>query len=194
MKLTREQLEQLVAQVRHDAPNETWGIIGGKDGRALKIYPMTNIHATSETRYVADPQELLKVLREIEDEHAWDILAIYHSHPKTQPYPSPTDIAEAHYPDSIYIIISLENPAQAKMRGFRIVDGTVSEITLEIEDEDESPRTNPRGSARRAKPRPGRGHNHTASAGAAPRSKTTVSSASESSVAPRFATDWTRSL
>lgn len=149
MILTREQLEQLITQARHDAPNETWGIIGGKDGRALKIYPMKNVHATSETRYVADPQELLQVLREIEDEKQWDILAIYHSHPKTQPYPSATDIAEAHYPDSVYIIISLENPEQAKLRAFRIVDEKVSELTLEIEDEDESPRTNPRRAARR---------------------------------------------
>jgi len=138
MQLISEQLAQIIAQVRRDAPNETWGLIGGKDDRALKIFPMKNIHTTPVTRYVADPSELLHAVREIEETNGWDILAIYHSHPATEPYPSATDIAEAHYPDSYYLIISLQNPKQAKLRAFRIIDGQVTEVTLEIEDEDES--------------------------------------------------------
>jgi proteasome lid subunit RPN8/RPN11 len=157
MILNSNQLNQLISQARRDAPNETWGMIGGKDGRALKIFPMTNTHTTPQTRYVADSLELLRVVREIEDVNGWDILAIYHSHPKTEPYPSATDTGEAHYPDSIYIIISLQNPDQAKMRGYRIVEGKVSEITIEIEDEDESSRAHPRRAPRRAnRPRPRR--------------------------------------
>ncbi|MBI3537415.1 MAG: M67 family metallopeptidase [Chloroflexi bacterium] len=136
MKIKRDQVEQIVAQAKRDAPNETWGMIGGKNGRALKIYPMRNAHATPVTRYSADPYELLQVVREIEEQTAMDIVAIYHSHPATVGYPSPTDIAEAHYPDSIYILISLMNPQHAVMRGYRIVDGKVEEITLEVEEEE----------------------------------------------------------
>ena len=150
MILTRKQLELMIAQAKRDAPNETWGMLGGLEGRAQKVYAMKNVSPTPVTRYVADPTELLKTVREIEDEHGWDILAIYHTHPATEPYPSATDIAEAHYPDSVYTIISLKNPEQAKMRGYRIVEGKVTEITIEIEDEDESPRTNPRRDPRRA--------------------------------------------
>ena len=172
MRLTLEQLHKLIAQAKRDAPKETWGLIGGKDERALKIFPMRNVHATPVTRYSADQQQLLDTVREIEDTNGWDILAIYHTHPATEPYPSATDIAEAHYPDSYYLIISLQNPAQAKLRGYRIVEGKVSEITIEIEDEDEpnSPRKNSRRAARRpnrprarralaalSKRRPGRG-------------------------------------
>ena len=146
MQLTREQLEQLIAQARGDAPNETCGIVAGKEGRALKIYALKNV----------DPSELLHALREMED-LGWEHLAIYHSHPATPAYPSPTDIARAFYPDVVYMLISLMNPEQAMLRGFRIVDGKVEEITLEIEDEDESPRTNPRRAARRtSRPRAGR--------------------------------------
>jgi [CysO sulfur-carrier protein]-S-L-cysteine hydrolase len=150
MIIDSSQLSQLVSQARRDAPNETWGMIAGKDGRALKIFPMANIHATPQTRYVADPLELLRVVREIEDVNGWEILAIYHSHPKTEAYPSATDIGEAHYPDSIYMIVSLQNPDQAKVRGYRIVEGNVSEISIEIEDEGESPRTNSGHTPRRA--------------------------------------------
>ncbi len=135
VKMTSEQIAQIVAQVRRDAPNETWGMIGGKEGRALQVYPMRNAHATPVTRYAADPHELLRVVREIEEEKNWEISAIYHSHPATPPYPSATDIAEAHYPDSVYILISLMNPAHALVRGYRIVEGKVTEITLEVEEE-----------------------------------------------------------
>ena len=158
MILSREQLEMIIAQVKRDAPNETWGLIGGKNDRALKIFPMKNIAPMPVTRYLADPVELLNAVREIEEKNEWDILAIYHSHPVSEPYPSTTDIAEAYYPDSYYIIISLQNPEQAKMRGYRIIEGKVSEITLEIEDEDDnSPRKNSRRVARRThRPRAGR--------------------------------------
>lgn len=148
MILKHGHLEQIVAQARGDAPNETWGMIGGKNGRALKIYPMKNADDQPRIRYRAEPHQLLQVVREIEDEKQWDILAIYHSHPATEAYPSATDVREAHYPDSIYMLISLQNPDQAQVRGFRIVEGQVSEITLEIEDG--SSRT----SARRAAGRP----------------------------------------
>jgi proteasome lid subunit RPN8/RPN11 len=156
MQLTREQLEQLIAQARGDAPNETCGIIAGREGRALKIYALKNVNPDPRIRYNVDPNELLHALREMED-LGWEHLAIYHSHPATPAYPSPTDIARAFYPDVVYMLISLMNPEQATLRGFRIIDGKVEEITLEIEDEDESPRTNPRRVAQRAsRPHAGR--------------------------------------
>jgi proteasome lid subunit RPN8/RPN11 len=150
MRLTRGQLEQLIAQARTDAPNETCGVINGKDGRALKIYPMKNVDAEPRTRYNCAPQELWNAFHEIE-ENGWEHLAIYHSHPATAAYPSPTDIARAFYPDAVYLVVSLMNPAQAVVRGFRIVDGRVTEITIDIEEtENESSRTNSRRAARRA--------------------------------------------
>lgn len=147
MILTREQLEQMISQAKRDAPFETCGIIGGKDERAMKIYPLKNVDPEPITRYQGDPQQQLDALREIDD-NGWDLLAIYHSHPATQPYPSPTDVARAFYPDSIYLLISLMNPEQAKVRAYRIVDEKVSEITVEVEDE--SPGESPRRTARRS--------------------------------------------
>ena len=73
MILTREQLEQLIAQAKRDVPFETCGIIGGKDGRALKIYPLKNLDPDPRIRYQADPQQQLQALREIDDS-GWDLL------------------------------------------------------------------------------------------------------------------------
>ena len=156
MKLTHDQLHQLVAQARRDAPNETCGIIAGKEGRALKIFLLKNVDPEPRTRYNSDPHELLHALRAIED-NGWEHLAIYHSHPASSAYPSPTDIARAFYPNAVYLLISLMNPEQATVRAFRIVGEKVSEITLEIEDTDESPRTNSRRAEKSAsRPRAGR--------------------------------------
>ena len=63
-----------------------------------------------------------------------DLLVIYHSHPRTEAYPSATDIRLAYYPESYYLIISLKHPEQPEANLFRIVDGKVTPQTLTVED------------------------------------------------------------
>lgn len=64
------------------------------------------------------------------DERGEELIAIYHSHPVSQPYPSPTDRVEAYYPDAAYVLVSLRTP-EAEVRAFRIgADGGVTEIPL----------------------------------------------------------------
>ncbi len=134
MLLDKSQLAALIAQAQRDAPNETCGVIAGKDGRALEIFPLNNIDTTPRVRYNADPHELLAAFKKM-DEQNWEHLAIYHSHPASEAYPSGTDVARAFYPDAIYILISLMNPAQPNVRAFRIVDEKISEEILEVSDE-----------------------------------------------------------
>jgi proteasome lid subunit RPN8/RPN11 len=134
MILTRSQLDQLIAQAQRDAPNETCGLIGGKDGRALQVYPLKNVDENPRVRYLADSQELFEAIRDVEDTKGWEVLSIYHSHPASPAYPSPTDVGRAFYPDAVYILISLMNPELAQVRGFQIKDEKISEVTLEIEE------------------------------------------------------------
>lgn len=64
------------------------------------------------------------------DEKGEELVAIYHSHPLSQPYPSPTDRAEAHYPDAFYVLVSLRS-AEPELRAFRITgDGAVKEVVI----------------------------------------------------------------
>ena len=58
-----------------------------------------------------------------------ELVAIYHSHPATQAYPSPTDRAESHYPEAIYVLVSLRERTP-DVRGFQIRDGWVREVAL----------------------------------------------------------------
>jgi proteasome lid subunit RPN8/RPN11 len=61
-----------------------------------------------------------------------DLGAIYHSHTRTEPYPSQTDINLAFYPDAVYVIVGLAGD-QPDVRAFQIRDGQVQEAELEIE-------------------------------------------------------------
>jgi proteasome lid subunit RPN8/RPN11 len=60
-------------------------------------------------------------------------LGIYHSHLAGPSMPSPTDVAEAAYPDSIYVIVSLQ-PLPLSVRAFTIIEGQVGEVMIDTGD------------------------------------------------------------
>lgn len=69
-------------------------------------------------RYRIDPREQLAAFREM-DAAGEELFGIYHSHPASVPFPSPTDRAEAYYPDAVYVLVSLRT-GTPEMRAFRI--------------------------------------------------------------------------
>ena len=125
LTLDRRFIEEMVAHAREEAPNECCGIIAGQDGRAVKLFRTRNAEA-SPYRYNVDPQDLFRIYRECE-EKGWEFLAIYHSHTASEAYPSPTDVRLAFWPEACYLLVSLQDPADAVVRAFRILDGVVSE-------------------------------------------------------------------
>jgi proteasome lid subunit RPN8/RPN11 len=139
--LPRAVRDALIAHARAEAPNEACGIVIGDrpaadGGRALRWVPLRNPLA-SPYRYSIDPDDLLRLTIETDDadEVFW---AIVHSHTASPARPSPTDLREAHYPDALYVLVSLA-PDQAAadgtpgVRAWRIVDGGVHEVALTID-------------------------------------------------------------
>ncbi len=128
--IEKHYIDDMIAHARDEAPIECCGILGGRDGRALKLYQATNAEH-SRYRYNIDPQDLFRINRECE-ENGWQFLAIYHSHPESAAYPSPTDVRlAALWPESLHFIISLISPENPEVRAFRIRDGEVTEEKLE---------------------------------------------------------------
>jgi len=130
LKLERRFYGEMIAHAKEEAPNECCGIIGGVDGRALKLFRTANAEA-SPYRYNVASNDLFRVYRECEA-NGWDFLAIYHSHTASEAYPSPTDIRLAFWPESYYILVSLQEPEHPAVRAFRIVDGQVQEEELQV--------------------------------------------------------------
>ena len=97
-----------------------------RQGQEPAILCCVNIHPTPVTRYKIDDAEIHRVLVQYGEEN---LLAIYHSHPATQPYPSPTDRSDAHYPDAFYVLVSLRD-ATPEVRAYRIRKDWIREVEL----------------------------------------------------------------
>lgn len=125
--------EAIVAHARSDTPYEVCGLLAGADGRVQARHPVDNV-ARSMTFYSMDPKQLLAAFRAMDDaEH--ELLAIYHSHTHTEAFPSPTDVELAAYPEAVYLIVSLQEPAQPVIRGFTIIDGHIAERVVHVDGE-----------------------------------------------------------
>jgi proteasome lid subunit RPN8/RPN11 len=130
MRISSALLDELIEHARAEAPNECVGIVTARDGVAQRVIAATNA-AASPLRYELDPRELLRIHEAIDDSGD-DLGAIYHSHTRSDPVPSQTDINLAFYPDALYLIVGLKSD-EPDVRAWRIVDGEVSEGRLEIE-------------------------------------------------------------
>jgi proteasome lid subunit RPN8/RPN11 len=141
IELPRRMFDTMVTHARSGLPNEACGALAGRDGRAEKVYPMRNAEE-SPVVYRFDEREQLRVFSEVE-ERGWDLLAFFHSHPRTEAYPSPTDRALAHWRDPVtgeespaypgvrYMILSLATD-RPSLRAFTFKDGDAVEEEVRI--------------------------------------------------------------
>ena len=133
--------DALVAHARAEHPNEACGLIAGTapagEGGVATRWHATRNRAASPLRYEVHPDDLLRASLEIDDagEVIWGIV---HSHVRSPARPSPTDVGLAFYPDALYVLVSLAadqaDPASGaeSVRAWRIVDGAVFEVALEV--------------------------------------------------------------
>lgn len=119
---------EIIAHARDHTPRECCGIIAGRDGQVTEVHRLTNV-APGNTRYLFNDEEFFKLYWELEN-RGESLLAVYHSHPATVAYPSKTDVEFAFWPEAVYVICSLEHDDAPVIRGFRIVEGEITEVTL----------------------------------------------------------------
>jgi proteasome lid subunit RPN8/RPN11 len=117
-RLPRAIYEEIIAHAREGKPEEICGILRGRGLEASELFRAHNIAADRIDNYDVDPQTLLLQF-DFEDEGE-EMMGIYHSHPISVAYPSATDAWNAHYPDSIYFICSLEKDDAPVLRAFRL--------------------------------------------------------------------------
>jgi len=129
LKLTPVQWEQMQLDAEQRYPEEACGLLAGKDGQVQRVNPIPNI-LHSPVRYRMDPQKQLDAFMEMEEENL-DLLGIYHSHPNGPDQPSPTDVAEAYYPEAVYLIWSHAS-GDWKCQGFSIQHKKVQKVDLHI--------------------------------------------------------------
>ena len=132
LRLTQQQVQAIVEQAQTDAPQEICGLISGENSIATHIFPITNHSATPEQHFEMEPIALLKAYKHM-DATGTQLLAVYHSHPASDPIPSPTDIRDAmrHMPNLAHLIVSLKHE-KPRLQAWYIHNVQVDRVELLI--------------------------------------------------------------
>jgi proteasome lid subunit RPN8/RPN11 len=129
ISITDEVKAAIEKQALESIPYECCGLLSGKDNLITANHPLRNEADRPLTNYFASPDDLFKAMRRMR-EMRQEMLGIYHSHPRSKAYPSPTDVQMAFYPEAIYFIISLE--PQIELRAFRINNTVIEEVNFQV--------------------------------------------------------------
>ncbi|MBA4349097.1 MAG: hypothetical protein C0415_03795 [Thermodesulfovibrio sp.] len=125
--LPEQILKEMLVHCKEGYPNEVCGIFAGKENEVSKIYKMTNIES-SPVSYFMDSREQFKVMKDMRENNL-SMLAIYHSHPSSPPYPSGRDISLAFYEDAVYVIVGLLEK-EPVVKGFLIREEGIKEADI----------------------------------------------------------------
>ena len=131
MRIARDQLDEIVEHARRDAPNECCGLIGAREGAVTSVHPTRNVRASPLAFEIHGP-EAIRIIDEIEDAGS-ELAGLYHSHTRTDPYPSQTDVNfAANWPGIEWVIVGLKGD-EATVRSYLIDGGRIEEVALEVE-------------------------------------------------------------
>jgi proteasome lid subunit RPN8/RPN11 len=135
VRIARSLLDEIVAQARAEAPIECCGIVGSRDGRAVRLFKARNARA-SPLAYDIDGRDLQRIYDELDSDDL-QVGVIYHSHTRSDPVPSQTDInlASPFLPDAVYLIVGVKDLDRDDLRAWHIRDGQYTEAQLEIDED-----------------------------------------------------------
>ena len=140
--ITRRHYDALVAQAKAELPNECCGLLAGRVeagamglaiGRVLQRYPLVN-SAASPVEYLSEPVSMFAAIRDMR-RLGLDILAVYHSHPTSDPIPSRTDLEQNYSEEVVHLIIALKTQ-EAAVRGWWLTAKDYREAAWQCVDDD----------------------------------------------------------
>jgi proteasome lid subunit RPN8/RPN11 len=125
--LHRAAHDAIVAHALAERPRECCGVLLGAGEEIVEAVATMNL-ATSGGRYFIDPKGHVAARRDARL-RGLDVVGFYHSHPHAPALPSARDLAEATYPESLYLIVSLST-AQPGVSAYRFTEGNFLEVPL----------------------------------------------------------------
>jgi len=129
LSFTAAAYAQMIGAAYDGYPLEACGLLVGEGTHVHRFVACTN-EAASARIYSVPGKELLQADRAAEAD-GLAIIGVFHSHTHSEPYPSPTDVAQAPDPGWFYVIVGLKREAP-EARGYRIVDGVISEVPISV--------------------------------------------------------------
>jgi proteasome lid subunit RPN8/RPN11 len=127
LRIPPQLLEEMVAHAREESPRECCGLIAARDGDAVAVHRVRNVAINPKSAYFMDAKEQYLAMQAIDDGDL-ELGGIYHSHPRSEPVPSETDINLARpWPGVAWTIVGLQGE-EPEIRTWRIVDGAFEEV------------------------------------------------------------------
>jgi proteasome lid subunit RPN8/RPN11 len=129
VKIDQSLLQIVIDHALRDAPNECCGMLAVRDGVAEKVYELENAQP-SPFRFEIEPKVLRETYLAIDDAGA--DMVIYHSHTRSDPVPSPTDVNfGANWPGVEWLIVGTKG--EVTVRSWLISpQGDVTEVPVEV--------------------------------------------------------------
>ncbi len=115
----------MLRHASEEAPVECCGLLIGTRQEVRSSVRARNGEA-SATRYLIDPSDHFAALKRARGV-GQEVIGAYHSHPKSPPAPSATDLAEA-FADFLYVIVSPADPVE--LRAYELIEGNFQEVAL----------------------------------------------------------------
>ena len=130
IRITAAVHDALIDAAKASAPNECCGVLGSRDGLVVSVIPVANVAAEPTSKYALDPAGLVAA-RATARRDGLEVAGFYHSHPRTSPELSSYDVANAWYPESVYVVIGLEPRPAVSV--YRIADGQSHALEFDLE-------------------------------------------------------------
>lgn len=124
------QAETIARHALDSRPNEACGLIAGNGEEVKAIIPIANMASHPNHEFRLDDHAFTQAMFGI-NRAGMELIGIYHSHPEGDPIPSHTDLANANYPDAVYVIVGLRH-SEPRLAGWEIRPGTVTPVELSV--------------------------------------------------------------
>ncbi len=130
--IPREVVEAMFAHAVWTYPNEACGLLAmDVDGEVKMVFCLTNTDA-SEHRFTVDPVEHYGCVA-FAEKLGWHVGGIFHSHTRSEAYPSDTDIGGGGDPSWLQVIVGPVVGPNPVVRAFRFDEGIVNEASVTVE-------------------------------------------------------------
>jgi proteasome lid subunit RPN8/RPN11 len=123
-------LDAIVEHAMRDQPDECCGLLIASDTTVVEAVPVRNEAAEPQRRYVIPPADYFREIKRCRASGTLAVVGAYHSHPRSAPEPSPTDLREA-FESFLYLIVGpLDGSAAHQINAYRLSAGTFEAVPL----------------------------------------------------------------
>ncbi len=138
VRVRREVLDAIAAHARRERPRECCGLLIGNEQEIVEAVATANVAKEPLRHYEVSPVDYLAQIRRCRERAArggtaMNVVGAYHSHPRSAPEPSPTDLEQA-FPEFLFIIAGqADDSAEVEIRAYRMEAGRFEEVQLTVE-------------------------------------------------------------